>query len=124
MILIGDTNIDHEQIVKISSISDISSTPSNSTVLFTFDFEILKYTETQAINSAVIVSSIKEVIYASNLGACYIIPTQEILQQSQKIADNYMFDSKILAIIDDESQIEKIALDEIDGAIYKNILND
>ena len=40
----------------------------------------------------------------------------------QKIAENYMFDSKILAIIKSNDELEEIALDEIDGVIYKELI--
>jgi hypothetical protein len=122
MIIIGDSNIEYEIIEKIAQIEDIQKSSPSSTVLFDFDIEILKYTNANNINSAVIAHSIKEVIYASSLGAKYIIPRINILLQVQKIADNYMFDSKILAVIEDSQEIEKIALAEIDGAIYKELL--
>lgn len=124
MILIGDENIVYEKIEKISFIEDIKNTPANATVLFDFDIAILQYTQQNDIQSAVKVNSIKEVIYASNLDARYIICQDDIVKQTQKIADNYVYDSKILAIIEDASQIENLALDEIDGAIYKHILDD
>ena len=122
MILLGDPNIEYETIEKITSIDDIKNTAPSSTVLFDFNFELLKYTKANEIKSAVITHSITEVIYAHNLGAKYIIPRVNILTQSQKIADNYMFDSKILAVIENSDEIENIALDEIDGAIYKGLL--
>jgi hypothetical protein len=123
MILIGDENIKYETIEKIAHRDDISKTSPSSTVLFNFSLEILKYTQANDINSAVVVNSIKEVIYAHNLGANYIIISREdILLQSQKIADNYMFDSKILAVIENSEEIEKNALHEIDGIIYKTLL--
>jgi hypothetical protein len=123
MILIGDENIKYETIEKIAHRDDISKTSPSSTVLFNFSLEILKYTQANDINSAVVVNSIKEVIYAHNLGAKYIIISREdILLQSQKIADNYMFDSKILAVIENSEEIEKNALHEIDGIIYKTLL--
>ncbi len=118
MILIGDDNISYENIEKIDSIKDISSTKPQATALFDFDLEILKYTQTNDINSAVIVNNIKEVIYASSLNARYIIVENNLSKVAQKIADNYMFDSKILVIIKDENEIEQSAIDEIDGIIY------
>ncbi len=121
MILIGDKDIPSEAIEKINCCGDIKSTKSNSTLLFDFDFEILKYTQKNNLNSAVIVGNIKEVMYASSLDAKYIIPSENILIQAQKIADNYMFDSKILATIENSDEIEEIALKEIDGIIYKYI---
>ena len=123
MILIGDFNIPYENIEKIYSIEDISSTKPNSTALFDFDIEILKYTQLNDINSAVVVNNIKEVIYASSLNARYIIVKDDISKVAQKIADNYMFDSKILVIIKDENEIAQSAVDEIDGVIYLDRIN-
>jgi len=120
MILIGDENIPYENIGRIDSIKDISSTKPNATILFDFDIEILKYTQLNDINSAVVVNSIQEVIYASSLNARYIIVKKELSKAVQKIADNYMFDSKILVVIQSEDEIEKNAIDEIDGVIYLN----
>jgi hypothetical protein len=34
-----------------------------------------------------------------------------------------MFDSKVLAIIDTDDEIEEIAQNEIDGIIYKELIN-
>ena len=122
MILIGDKNISYARIEKINSIEDIKNTTPNAIVLFDFDLDILKYTQANDIKSAVVVKSIKEVIYASNLDSFYIIPSNNILMQTQKIANNYMFDSKILAVINNDEELEQMALEEIDGVIYKGIL--
>ncbi len=123
MILIGDENIPYETIERIDKISDIKNTKPNATILFNFDIEILKYTQLNSIKSAVIVMDIKEVIYASSLNAFYIIPTNDILVKTQKMADNYMFDSKILAVIENDEELEQMALEEIDGVIYKKMLD-
>jgi len=122
MILIGDKNIPYESIEKISSIEDIKNTTPNSTLLFDFNIELLKYTQDNDLKSAVVVNNIKEVIYASSLDAFYIIPIQDILIQAQKIADNYVFDSRILAIINSPDEIQDMALKEIDGIIYQILL--
>lgn len=122
MILIGNPNISYEVIEQISSIEDIKDTQPNSTLLFDFDMKLLKYTQANDIRSAVLVHNISDVIYASNLGAFYIIPNSDILLKTQKLADNYVFDSKILAIIENDEEMEQMALEEIDGVIYKSIL--
>ncbi len=122
MIIIGDPHIPYGNIEKISSVDDISHTKPNITVLFDFDFDILNYCQSNDVATAVMVKTITEVVYSALLGAKYIIVPDNIVFQAQKIADNYMYDSKILAIITKETQIEKIALNEIDGCIYKNIL--
>ncbi len=122
MILIGDELVPFETISKIKDIEDIKSTKSNSTVLFNFDEAILKYCFENELSSAVTINCIKEAIYANSLNAKYIICDTSLALKVQKIADNYMFDTRILAIIESSDEIEKIALNEIDGAIYKNLI--
>ncbi len=122
MILIGDENIAYENISLITSIDDIKNTKANSTIIFDFNIDILKYTQTNNIKTAVKVNNIKEVIYASTLDAFYIIPTKNILIQTQKIADNYMFDCKVLATIESSDEIQEMALNSIDGIIYKSLI--
>jgi len=120
MILLGDVNIPCETIIKISSITDIIDTKANTTLLFDFDFDILKYCQKNNIASAVMIKNITEVVYSALLGVKYIIVPHNIVSQAQKIADNYMYDSKILVIINSEDEIEQNALNEIDGVIYLN----
>lgn len=122
MILIGDKNIPYETISKISTIEDIKDTKSNSTLVFDFDIDILKYTSLNDLSVAVKVANITELIYSSNLDAKYIIPDNDILNKSQELADHYMFDSKILALIRSAHDIENIAISHIDGVIYEEVI--
>ena len=118
MIIIGDKYIPCEDISKIDNIEDIKLTKPNTTVLFDFDKDIMAYCMNNDINYAVIVKSVKESIYANSLNAKYILPPVYFLETIQKMAENYMFDSKILATIKNEDEIENIALKSIDGVIY------
>ncbi|MFX4231066.1 hypothetical protein ACOL3I_06225 [Aliarcobacter butzleri] len=122
MLVIGDKLIPFENIFFISSIQDIKNTKANSTLIFNYDEILLKYVSENSISSAVIVTSIKEAIYANCLSAKYIISKQNLAKEIQKIADNYMFDSKNLAIIKSNDEFEQIAKNEIDGAIYEYLL--
>lgn len=122
MILIGDENIEYESIEKISASSEIKSTTSNSTVLYNFDFDILKYTQENTIHSAVIVKNLQEMIYASTFNVRYIIVKKNIAKEAQNIVNNYMLDSKILVIIESSDEIVENAIDEIDGVIYKKLV--
>ena len=123
MIIIGDKYIPYENISVINSIEDIKSTKPNTTVVFDFDKDMMKYCMENDINYAVRIVSVKESIYANNLNARYILPNNELLEIVQKIAENYMFDSKILATIQNEESIEDIAIQSIDGAIFKRLIN-
>ena len=122
MILIGDKIVPYEDISNIDSIENIQNTKANSTIIFRYNEEILSYSYKNNLSSAVIVDSVKEAIYANSLNAKYIICQKELAKKVQKIAENYMFDSKILAIISSNDEFEEIAISEIDGIIYKNIL--
>ncbi len=122
MILIGDNLIPHKTFTYIDSIMDIEHTEPNSVLVFNYDENILIFTRKNNLSNAVVVSSIKEAIYCNALNSKYIICDKKLAKAIQKIADNYMFDSKVLAIIEDSEEIEKIALNEIDGVIYSNLL--
>lgn len=122
MIIIGDKLVPFEEISFISSILDIKNTKANSTLIFYYDEELLKYVSQNALSSAIIVKSIKEAIYSNSLNAKYIISKKDLAKDIQKIADNYMFDAKNLAIIKSNSEFEDIAKNEIDGVIYEDLL--
>jgi hypothetical protein len=122
MILIGDKLVPFENISFISNIEEIKKTKANSTIIFYYDNEILLYCYENELASAVIVKSIKEAIYSNNLNTKYIISQKELAIELQKIADNYMYDSKILAIIDSNEEFEQVAKCEIDGIIYRDLI--
>ncbi|MGD9553826.1 MAG: hypothetical protein AB7D96_04215 [Arcobacteraceae bacterium] len=122
MIFIGDNLIPFGEIQRVSTISAISQTKPNSTVLFDYDEVLMKYCFENQIAYAAKVQSLKEAIYANALRAKYIICPKDIASVVQKSAQNYLFDSKILAVITSNDEIEEIAQLEIDGAIYESVL--
>jgi hypothetical protein len=121
VIIIGDNLIPFENTKYIQTIENINETKANSTLIFNYNEEVLKYCYENEISSAVIVTSIKEAIYCNSLNVKYILSEKNVAIQIQKIADNYMYDSKNLAIIDSNEEFEKIANDEIDGVIYRKL---
>ena len=72
MILIGDKLIPFDDIYDISSIEDIKNTKANSVVSFRYNEKLLTYASSNELNYAVIISSIKEAIYANSLNALFI----------------------------------------------------
>lgn len=122
MLILGDKLVPFEDMIFINSIEDIKSTKPNSTLIFNYDETLLKYVSKNSLSCAVIVTSIKEAIYANSLNAKYIISKKNLAKKIQKIADNYMFDSKNLAIIKSNDEFERIVKNEIDGVIYEYLL--
>jgi hypothetical protein len=122
MIILGDKIIPYENTSFISSIGEIQNTKANSTLIFSYDVELLKYCYENELSSAVIVTSLTEAIYCNSLNVKYIISDKHLAIQIQKIADNYMYDSKNLVTISSNEEFEYVVKDEIDGVIYKDLL--
>jgi hypothetical protein len=122
MIILGDEIVPYENISFISTIDEIGNTKANSTLLFCYDVELVKYTFENNLPSAVIVKSLKDAIYCNSLNVKYIVSEKNLAIQIQKIADSYMYDSKNIAIINSNEEFEHIAKDEIDGVIYRNLI--
>jgi len=123
MIIAGHKDLDNFDIQIIKNINDIKKTKSNSIVAFRYDLELLKYCKNNNIKSLVVINNIKEAIFSNNLEATFIV-TQNKAEQIQKIAENYMFDSKILQPIKTDDEVEDVALKGIDGVIYETVIKD
>ncbi|WP_419769816.1 MAG: hypothetical protein ACNI3C_10835 [Candidatus Marinarcus sp.] len=122
MIIIGDEFVPYEKIEKIASINDIKNSTANSTLLFNYSIESMHYCSQNSLAYALKVQSLKEAIYANALHAKYIICESIVSSEIQKCAENYMFDAKIIQIIESNDEFESVASKQIDGVIYKNIL--
>ncbi|QEZ89104.1 hypothetical protein [Aliarcobacter cibarius] len=122
MKIIGDSIVPFEEFFKVSNVEEIKNTKPNSLIFFEYNEELLKYCYLNNLNYFVQINSVKEGLYANSLNAKYIVCKKTLAKKMQKIAENYMFDSKILAIIKSNDELEEIALDEIDGVIYKELI--
>lgn len=122
MIILGDDLVPFEETSFIKEIENIKNTKVNSTILFDFNENFLKYSYENNLFVGVIVHTLKEALYANALHAKYIICDKPLDKTIQDVAENYMFDSKILTIIEASDELEIVAIDKIDGAIYKNLL--
>jgi|APCry1669189101_1035198.scaffolds.fasta_scaffold00817_7 hypothetical protein len=121
MIFFGHRFLASEHFYHIESIYCISKTPSNSTIYLTFDennLDIIDHLFTHNIKFALHVKNVKELVYAHALGALYITVEKELAKNAQRVANDYLFDAKILAHIDDEDEIEELALNGVDGVIF------
>jgi hypothetical protein len=121
MIIIGNEDISFEVLENIKASEDIKSTKPNSTLVFAYNISIMQYCMKNGLRYAVVCKDIKESIFASNLEASYIIINKDALE-IQNIAQNYMFDAKILQVLNNENELDEIARNNIDGIIYKKLL--
>ena len=118
MIILNDKRFSEEIFCKAKNKEDIQNSPNNSTIIFTFDekdIPLYKFCQTNNIPYGVEITSIKEFIFILNLGAKYAFcESIELASTLQKIADNYLTETKIILKTSIEL-LEKAVLHEIDG---------
>jgi hypothetical protein len=123
MIIIGNKYIKYPELCVIKSIKEIQTTDANSIVAFKFDKTMAKYCNDNDVKYAIFSDCIIDAVFANGLNASFIIVEHNGIQ-IQKLAENYMFDSKILQMIEDDNAIEQVALCGIDGVVYQSLLKD
>jgi len=125
MLLFGHRFISSESFYHISDIEAISKTPPNSTTYLEFvesNLDVIKHLNQNSVTFALSVNTLTELIYASSLGASYIIVTPELAKSAQNIAESYLFDAKVLVSIEREESIEEMAELGIDGVVFSNAI--
>jgi len=121
MIIFGHPWIESYRFCKVFSEEDIKKSKANDIVLLeplVDSVELVKYCQNNNIAYAITVNSLKEALFANALNAAYIICKEEEALLIQPIAQEYLFDSKVLVLIHDEKEIVKIARSGIDGVLF------
>lgn len=125
MLFFGHRFIDSENFYHIPNIDAIKNTPPSSTIYVEFsedNLDIIKHAIKNSVNIAVEVTDVTQVVYASALGVSFIIVSKKLAKTAQNLAENYLFDAKILVYIEDEDEIEELAILGVDGVICSNAI--
>ena len=125
MIFFGHRFIDSKKFYHIGSIDAIKNTPPSSALFTEFseeNLDIIKHAVENSVTLCVHVENITEIIYASSLGANFLSVNKELAKTAQNLAENYLFDAKILVNIENDDEVEEVALLGIDGVIYSNAI--
>lgn len=125
MKIFGHPWIKSKKFYQVTKIEEINKTPPNSIILLEelkYSIELALYCQKNSLEYAVKVDSIKDAIFANELDAKFIISDSKNTIIIQPIAENYLFDLEILAIIQNEEEIENLAQKGIDGVIFKTHL--
>lgn len=120
MILINHPLFNDDKLYTVENIASIKKSPSNS-VLIINDIqnqELINYACKNQLDFALYASNLTEAIYANKFGAKYILINKKEVKAVQKLADTYLFDAKILVLINSENEIETLAQEEVDGCIF------
>jgi len=121
MLFFGHRFIESEKFYHISDIDAITKTPPSSILYLDFseqNLDIITYMQENRLIFVLNVKNITELLYAQNLGASYITLSKELAKSAQSIAENYLFDAKILVHIIEENEIEEMAILGIDGVLF------
>lgn len=119
MLILGHELIASEPFYRVASIEAVAKTPPHATVLFDFEPALAAYCAKENVVFALHVKHIKELMLANALGASYFVVDKALAMNAQKIADDYLFDGKILLLSHDESEIEFAASHGIDGILFE-----
>jgi len=125
MLLFGHRFIPSESFYHITTIDAISKTPPSSKVFLEFsedNLDIIQHLTKNSVKFVLSVENIRELIYASSLEASYILVQKEIAKSAQNIAESYLFDAKILVSLEDENQIEEMAMLNLDGVLFPSAI--
>ena len=125
MLLFGHRFIPSESFYHILDVDSISNTPSSSVLHIEFseeNLDIIKHAQVNQLSTSISCKTITELIYASALGASYIVVKDSLAQEATKIANEYLFEAKILAFIENEDKIDSFAAVGVDGVIFPNAI--
>ena len=115
MLIIGHELVEFSPFIEVSSPADIDE---RDNFLFKFSEKLVKICKENGRTFSVYASTKTQVILANAFGAKFIIVPNKFIPVAQKLADDYIFDSKIATVIRRNSQIDKMADLGIDAVIF------
>jgi len=121
MIVIGHPWIKSQCFAKVSSIEDIKNTKANDIVVLeplADSHSYAEYCQNNSIAYAVLINTLEDAVFANALGAAYMICEEADALMIQPIAQEYLFDTRILVSIENKKDISKIAKSGIDGVVF------
>ena len=121
MIIIGHPWIESSRFCKVFSEEDIKKSEVDDVVLLeplVEAIDLAKYCQSNDIPYAVTVNTLNEAIFANALDANFMVCEEDEACIIQPIAQEYLFDTKVLVLVHDEKDIAKIARSGIDGVIF------
>ena len=121
MLLFGHPYIDFEPFYHIDEIDEIERTPANSTLFIHFkeeNLDIIKHMQQNHLSFALEATDLSAVVFAHNLGAKYILVKENLAKSAQNVAENYLFDAKILCRLESGTNLDEKISEGIDGVIF------
>ena len=125
MIIIGHPWINSNRFLKIFSIKGIEKSQADDIILLeplVDSHTIAQHCQANNIPFAVVANTLDDALFANALGAKYIICEEDDALMIQPIAQEYLFDTRILVLIHSEKEISKIARGGVDGVVFADAI--
>ncbi len=125
MLIFGHPWIQTPSFKKVFLQEEITGVSSGEIILLeplSDSIALAQYCQMQQKSFSVTVNTITEALFANALGSRYIICQQEDAVKIQSIAQEYLFDTKVLTLIASEKEIQKMAEHGIDGVIFSEAI--
>ena len=125
MIIIGHPWIKSNRFFKVFSIKGIEKSAPDDIILLeplVDSYTYAQHCQANGIPFAVVANTLEDALFANALGAKYIICEEDDALMIQPIAQEYLFDTRILVLIHSEKEISKIARGGIDGVIFDSAI--
>ncbi len=116
VIIFNHPHIPSPTFVRVDSTSQIANIAAKDVVWFDFDFEMLRFCQRHDIRCAVDIQELTQAVFANALGATFLVCELSLAKEVQKVADHYLFDSKVIATISEDRLKEAIEAG-IDGVL-------
>ena len=120
---IGHPWIKSEVFTMVKSMEDIKKSKASSVLVFyglDDNIELIRYCSEQDLPFALKTSDLKSVLIGQELGCKYILSDKSEAEEFQAVAQHYLFDMQILAVINDEDEIAECARIGVDGVIFSS----
>jgi hypothetical protein len=125
MIIIGHPWIKSNRFFKVFSIECIKKSQADDIILLEPLVDSHAYAvhcQENNVPFAVVANNLEDALFANALGAKYIICEEDVALMVQPIANEYLFDTRILVLIYNEKEISKIARGGVDGVIFADAI--
>ena len=119
MKIFGHEWIESEHFYEVEMENEIARTPANCLLKLdslNTSLGLAKYCQVNNLRYALEVQRIEDAIFANLLGATYILCNKKLAKELMPIAQNYLFDTQVLAYIK-EDEIEEMAKIGVDGVV-------
>lgn len=125
MLIFGHPWVDSPRFRKIFTAEEISQVASEEIILLeplSDSITLAHYCQNNQKDFAVTVNTVTEALFANALGSRYVVCQSEDAPKIQPVAQDYLFDTKILALINSDKEISKMAAFSIDGVIFPEVI--